>query len=135
MKKEEEEKFEEETTSLGNLLSPDDGEDDSHTLAEHWREIMGGKFLTGRWLLKNIFYILMLVAMVVMYIGNRYYCLRESNLGTALRETLLDREHKALTRRSQLLESTRRSHIEENLRDSTLQTAVTAPFVLPVDNE
>ena len=96
---------------------------------------MGGKFLIGRWLLKNIPYFIVIVFMAGACVSNRYYCLRESNLGDSLRGVLLDREHKALTRRSQLLENTRRSYIEENLQDSTLQTANTAPYSLPVDTD
>lgn len=96
---------------------------------EYWREVMGGKYLIGDWLKHNIKFILFIIVLVLIYISNRYNCQQAMLEGKQLSDTLLDRKYKALTAHSQLLEKTLRSHIEENLTDSTIQ-APTEIFVI-----
>lgn len=100
------------------------------TPVEYWREVMGGKYLTGAWLQRNLKYVLMLIVMVLIYISNRYYCQQAMLEGKQLTDTLMDRRYKALTVRSQLLEQTLRSNVEENLADSTIRVAVVPSFVV-----
>lgn len=94
--------------------------------------ILGGDMLGGQWFRRNFFFMLMIVAMVVIYVGNRYGCQKEMIRTKMLTDTLLDRRYKALTRSSQLKEKTRRSYIEEALIDTTLQTANTPSYNLKV---
>ena len=118
--------------ALRNLTADDDGEVDSRskvTLAS----ILGGDILGGRWFRKHFWYMVMIVAMLIVYVSNRYSCQHEQILTKVLSDTLIDRRYKALTRSSQLKERMRRSYIEESLEDTTLQTAVTPSFYLRVD--
>lgn len=95
--------------------------------------ILGGDILGGRWFRRQFWYIVMVVAMIIVYVSNRYSCQREMIQSKMLTDTLLDRRYKALTRSSQLKEKTRRSCIEGALTDTTLQTANTPSFNLKVD--
>ena len=109
--------------ALRNLTSEDDNPegDDEHfklTLSS----ILGGD-------------IVMLVAMTIVYVSNRYSCQQEMIQSKLLNDTLLDCRYKALTRSSELKERTRRSYIEKSLTDTTLQTSNTPSFDLPVDYE
>ncbi len=96
----------------------------------YWRDVMGGKYLTGAWIRHNIKYILLLIVMVLLYISNRYNCQQALIEGKQLSDTLMDRRYKALTARSQLLELTLRSNVEENLQDSTLHVPQKPIFVV-----
>ncbi len=95
--------------------------------------ILGGDMLGGKWFRKQFWFIVMVVGMVIVYVGNRYACQQEMLETKVLSDTLLDRRYKALTRSSQLKEKTRRSNIEESLADSTLQTSSTPLYNLKVD--
>ena len=89
--------------------------------------------LGGRWFRKQFWFIIMVVAMIIVYVSNRYSCQQEMIQTKLLTDTLLDRRYKALTRSSQLKEKTRRSYIEDALVDTTLQTSNTPSFNLKVD--
>lgn len=122
--------------ALRNLTSEDDNPegDDEHfklTLSS----ILGGDILGGRWFKRQFWYIVMLVAMTIVYVSNRYSCQQEMIQSKLLNDTLLDCRYKALTRSSELKERTRRSYIEKSLTDTTLQTSNTPSFDLPVDYE
>lgn len=95
--------------------------------------ILGGDMLGGKWFRKYFWYMVMVAAMLIVYVSNRYYCQQEMLETKTLSDTLLDRRYKALTRSSQLKEKTRRSCIEESLTDTTLQTANTPSFNLKVE--
>ena len=109
----------------------DDGQHSKLTLSS----ILGGDMLGGRWFRKQFWFIIMVVAMIIVYVSNRYSCQQEMIQTKMLTDTLLDRRYKALTRSSQLKEKTRRSYIEDALTDTTLQTPNTPSFNLKVDDE
>ena len=100
------------------------------TPLKYWLGMMGGNYLTGAWLRRNIGFILLLIVMVILYISNRYNCQQAMLEEKQLNDTLLDRRYKALTARSQLQEYTLRSNVEENLADSTLHTAREAVYTI-----
>lgn len=124
-------------STLRELRNFTDDEDDVPTPSRKMTlaSILGGDILTGGWFRRQFFYILMLVAMVVIYISNRYSCQQQLIEQKALNDTLLDRRFKALTRSSQLKERMRRSYIEGALTDTTLQTANTPSYTFKVDQE
>lgn len=114
-------------------------DEDTPITSEHAKitlsSVLGGDILGGHWFRRQFWYIIMVVAMVIVYVSNRYMCQREMIQGKMLNDTLLDRRYKALTRSSQLKEKTRRSFIEESLTDTTLQTANTPSFNLKIEAE
>lgn len=97
--------------------------------------ILGGDILAGPWFRKQILYIIMCLAMGIIYISNRYTCQQKMIEQKNLNDTLLDCRYKALTRSAQLKERMRRSYIEESLEDTTLQTANTPSYNLKVEDE
>ena len=121
--------------ALRELTADEDnpvGDDNVHTKLT-LSSILGGDMLGGRWFRRQFWYIIMVVAMIIVYVSNRYSCQQEMIQTKMLTDTLLDRRYKALTRSSQLKEKTRRSYIEDALVDTTLQTSNTPSFNLKVD--
>lgn len=116
-------------------FTSDDSEDKSSNGKSTLYSILGGDILVKPWFRRQFFFILMLVVMAFIYINNRYAYQQKMIEQRALNDTLLDYRFKALTRSSQLKERMRRSHIEEALTDTTLQTANTPSFNLKVDEE
>lgn len=114
-------------------------EDNAPTQTAHSKitlaSILGGDILGGKWFRRQFWFIVMIVAMVIVYVSNRYSCQQEMIQTKMLTDTLLDRRYKALTRSSQLKEKMRRSVIEGSLADTTLQTANTPLFKVQVDDE
>ncbi len=122
--------------ALRNLTSDDDNpEGEGEHIKITLSSILGGDILGGRWFKRQFWYIVMLVAMTIVYVSNRYSCQQEMIQSKLLTDTLLDCRYKALTRSSELKERTRRSYIEKSLTDTTLQTSNTPSFNLPVDED
>lgn len=115
-------------------LTADEGEKEEERTRLTLSAVLGGDILGGHWFRKQFWYIVMVVAMLIVYVSNRYSCQQEMIQTKMLSDTLLDRRYKALTRSSQLKEKTRRSYIEETLTDTTLQTANTPSFNLKIEN-
>jgi len=97
------------------------------------RGILGGDILGGRAFRRQFLYILMLCAMAIIYVANRYACQREEIRREELARDLADRKFKALTVAAELTEYSMRSNVEENLPDSTLRTSTKASYFLQVE--
>ncbi len=118
-------------------LTADEDNPTPSTSEEHTKltlsSILGGDILGGHWFRKQFWYIVMVVAMLIVYVSNRYSCQQQMIQTKLLTDTLLDSRYKALTRSSELKEKMRRSNIEESLTDTTIQTSNTPPFNLTVE--
>ena len=117
-------------------------EDDNETKAKRAFKNLTGeeefnlrRSLSLRAILGHFWYIVMIIVMCLLYVGNRYACQQQMIEGTHLADTLLDRRYKALTLSGQLKEMTRRSSVEEHLADTTLHTSTTPNYNLPVEAE
>lgn len=119
--------------ALRNLTSDEDITSEEEHVKLTLSSILGGDILGGRWFRRQFWFIIMVVAMIIVYVSNRYACQQEMIQTKMLTDTLLDRRYKALTRSSQLKERKRRSFIEESLTDTTLQTPNTPSFNLKVE--
>lgn len=117
-----------------DFTADEDGEPIVGTHKMTLSAILGGELLAGGWFRRQFWYIIMVMAMLIAYVSNRYYYQQEMIEQRKLSDTLLDRRYKALTISSQLKERTRRSQIEESLADTTLQTPNTPSFNLKVEN-
>lgn len=113
--------------SFRQFISDDEGESPL-TL----RNILGGDMFGGRRFRRQMWYFLMLCAMAVVYVANRYACQRAEIRREELSNQLQDRKFKALTAAAELTEFSMRSNVEENLPDSTLHTSTRAAYNLPV---
>lgn len=109
--------------------------DDDEAIELNLRTFFGGDFLFGPWFKKYFWYFVMVVAMLIIYVSNRYYCQQEIILSTRLNDTLQDRRYKALTLSSEIKSLTRRSVVEKNLNDTTLKTSTTPIYTLSVSDK
>lgn len=106
--------------------------DDEDESAMSLRGILGGDILGGRTFRRQALYLLMLCAMAIVYVANRYACQREEIRREELARDLADRKFKALTIAAELTEYSMRRNVEENLRDTTLRTSTRASYYLYV---
>ena len=101
------------------------------------REILGGDFLIGSFFRRQIWFILMLVIMSVLYITNRYAAQQEIVEEERLRKVLVEKKNYALTRYCELTRASRQSTIEQQLKalgDSTLKSSKEPPFIIRVNH-
>lgn len=99
------------------------------------REILGGDYLIGSFLRRNILFILMLVALGILYITNRYAAQQEIIEHEQLRNELIEKKNYALTQYAELTMSSRQSSIEKRLKsfgDSLLTAPKDPPFIIKV---
>jgi len=97
------------------------------------REILGGDYLIGSFLRRQIWFILFLVVLAIIYISNRYGAQQEIIEEETLRKELLEKKNFALTQYAELTMQTRQSSLERRLKsmgDSTLTAAQDPPFVI-----
>ena len=102
-----------------------DGEGERTNLS--LRSILGGDILAGAWFRRQFPFIVMIVLFIIIYVSNRYASQQELLEIDALQKQRVDEQYRTLTRSSELMERTRRSYVEEYLKqthDSTLQTAM-----------
>lgn len=99
------------------------------------REILGGDYLIGSILRNNIGFILLLVALGIIYISNRYAAQQEIIEEMQKRKELVEKKNYALTQYALLTQHSRQSAVEQRLRalgDSLLQAPKEPPFVIRV---
>ncbi len=99
------------------------------------REILGGDYLLGSFLRRNIWFILLLVLLAILYISNRYAAQQEIIEEENLRNELVETKNYALTQYAELTMKSRQSSIENKLKqlgDSLLKSATEPPFIIRV---
>ena len=102
------------------------------------REILGGDYLLGSYLRRNIWFILLLVLLSILYISNRYAAQQEIIEEEKLRQELVEKKNYALTQYAALTMASRQSSIERKLRqlgDRLLMSATEPPFIIRVKKE
>ena len=80
--------------------------------------VLRGDILTTRWLRRQIWWLVMVVAMAFLYVSNRYYAQKQMIRNNHLKEELKETHYDAMARSSQLMRNCRRSMIVEKLTDS-----------------
>ena len=97
-----------------------------------WKGIIGGDILATDFFRRQTKLLVLLMALVIFYIHNRYTCQRQMIEVDRLKKELTDIKYDALTRSSELMERSRQSRIEEYIstRESELQTATQPPYVI-----
>ena len=124
-------------STLRELRNFTDDEDDAPAPSRKMTlaSILGGDILTGGWFRRQFFYILMLVAMVVIYISNRYSCQQSLIEIDKLQKELLDAKYKAQATGNKLTELSRESNVLDMLKannDSTLKMPTQPPYLITV---
>lgn len=98
----------------------------------NWKSIVGGDILDTDFCRRQTRLLLLVTALVIFYIHNRYACQQQMLEVDRLRKVRTDLKYDALTRNAELMERSRQSHIEEYIatRGSELQTATTPPYLV-----
>lgn len=100
------------------------------------RSILGGDFLTAKFVRSQLPLIILIAACFIIYISNRYTNQAELIEIDNLKKELDDARFNALTRSSDLTARSRQSYVEEFLRskhDSLLQISSNSPYVIRLD--
>lgn len=112
-------------------------EDDDDMGEISLRSILGGDILQSRFILKQVFFIMFCVFLMLVYTGNRYQCQQDAITIDSLRNELQKVKYNVLTQSSVLMNTTRQSNVERRLKqtkDSVLETPITPPFLISKDS-
>ena len=110
-------------------------EDPKLTSALTLRTILGGDFLTGEMVRRQIWLFVLIILFTIVYVAFRYQCQQDMIAIDKLEKELLDAKYKALSSSSTLTEKCRESHVLEALkanRDSLLHIADQPPYIINV---
>lgn len=102
------------------------------------REILGGDILTKEVIRSQIWVIILIVVITIIYIGNRYESQKEMIEIDNMTKELQDAKYKALSSSSILTERCRESKVLEvlkNNKDSVLHIADQPPFIIKLPEE
>lgn len=97
-----------------------------------WKSIVGGDILATDFFRRQTRLLVLVMALIIFYIHNRYACQQQMIEIDQLKKELTDIKYDALTRNSELMERSRQSRIEEYIstRESELQTATNPPYLI-----
>ena len=101
------------------------------------RSILGGEILVHSFLRRQVYLLILIVILTILYIDNRYSSQQELIEIDLLKKELTDIKYDALTISSELTEKSRQSRIEEYIsaEGRQLQTAATPPFLIKEEEE
>ena len=101
------------------------------------RSILGGEILEHSFLRRQVYLLILIVILTILYIDNRYSSQQELIEIDRLKKELTDIKYDALTISSELTEKSRQSRIEEYIsaEGRQLQTAATPPFLIKEEEE
>ncbi len=93
---------------------------------------IGGDVLDSDFMRRQARLLVLIMVLVIFYINNRYECQKQLIEIDRLEKELTDVKYDALTRKSELMERSRQSKIEEFIKetDSELQIATTPPYLI-----
>ncbi|EJX09720.1 hypothetical protein EVA_02167 [gut metagenome] len=96
------------------------------------KSILGGDILATDFFRRQTKLLVLLMAMAIFYIHNRYASQQEMIEIDRLKKELVDIKYDALTRSSELMEKSRQSRIEEYIssKESELQTSTHPPYLI-----
>lgn len=105
-------------------------DDEDQPIRINFRGLIGGDGLP-KFFKRNWVFISVIVFFTCIYVSCRYMMQSAVLEHDKLTEQLIDRRYKTLTLNSELMESTLSSHIEKNLKDSTIHTPTEQAYTLP----
>ena len=116
-----------------------DSEDIANEVGEiSWKTILGGDILQSRFVLKQVGLCMFIVLLLLLYTGNRYSSQKDILLIDSLKQELQDQQYNVLTLKSELLNLSRQSKIEDLLKsqgDSLISNPAAPPFGLDDSEE
>ena len=123
---------EDEKTFLAKMVEAISADEEEDNVGK-WSvtSVLRGRLINAGWFRRNALLILLILALTIVYVSNRYASQQEIIQIDELKKELVDKRYDALTRSSQLMQKCRQSQILEILRhtsDSTLQVSKEPPF-------
>lgn len=96
------------------------------------RTILGGDLLLSPFLQRQLGLFLLIAALIIVYVGNRYAFQQEQVQIKRLQKELEDVKYEALARSSELMEKSRESNIQRFIveQGSELKISTDAPVVI-----
>ncbi len=98
--------------------------------------ILGGDILQGEWVRRNVGFIILIVVLALLYVGNGYVSQQETIEIDRLKKEIDSVRNVAIIHSCELLERSRQSYIEEFLKergDSALQVSTVPPYIIKID--
>lgn len=102
------------------------------------RKILFGSFLGTDMLKRQVWTVLIVILMAILYVAFRYQNQQDILLISNMEKELQDAKYKALSSSSTLTERSRESHVLDQLKanhDSTLHQADQPPYIITVPKE
>lgn len=99
------------------------------------RRIIGGEFLDSKYIRRQVWVIVIIIAYTIFYITNRYNVQKDLIELDKLQDELQDAKYKALSASSAVTEKSRESNVLNMLKDnkdSVLQIATQPPYIINV---
>lgn len=84
----------------------------------NFKDLLKSIDLNGEWFRKNLLFIFLVTASLLLFVTNRYQAQQEQIEEARLKTQLAEMKYKWLTRFSELTTSTRQSQIEEQLKEN-----------------
>ena len=111
----------------------DEDEDDLGDIS--LKSILGGDVLQSRFFRRQVMFIFFIAALMLLYTGNRYSSQQDIITIDSLKVKLQQERYNVLTQSGELLNLSRQSNIEQQLRlfgDSALSNPTTPPYEIEV---
>lgn len=111
----------------------DEDEDDLGEIS--FKSILGGDLLQSRFFRRQVMFIFFVAGLLLLYTGNRYSSQQDIITIDSLKVRLQQERYNVLTQSSELLNLSRQSNIEQQLRlfgDSALANPTTPPYEIEV---
>ncbi|MDD4760600.1 MAG: FtsL-like putative cell division protein [Bacteroidaceae bacterium] len=111
-------------------------DDDEEHVNLSFGAVLGGDILSGKWFRREVWFLVMIIFMIILYITNRYTSQQNMIKIDNLKKELTEIRYESMTRSSQLMQRTRESKVEEflkNTSDSALCISANPPYVIKLE--
>jgi len=111
-------------------------DDDEEHVNLSFGAVLGGDILSGQWFRREVWFLVMIIFMIILYITNRYTSQQNMIKIDVLKKDLTEIRYESMTRSSQLMQRTRESKVEEflkNTSDSALCVSANPPYIIKLE--
>ena len=99
------------------------------------QDILGGAFLTRKWTVKHLPFLLFLAFLAIVYIGNSFYAEKNIRKIERLQKKVKVQRYDYITNKSKLMQSSRQSKVAKNLRNKGIKESTVPPNKIFVKEE
>ena len=99
------------------------------------QNILGGGFLTREKTAKHLPFLLFLALLAIIYIGNSYYAEKNIRKIERLQKDVKEMRYEYVTKKSQLMQSSRQSKVANSLSDKGIKESTVPPDKILVEED